>query len=136
MFNELQLRTLHAAIDRVIPPDDFPGGVEAGVADYLTGQLGRDLAHLAVDYPRFCDSLEAEAQARHGQAFAALAVEQQDALLSRVERSEVQADWPLDPAAFFAEFIEHCAEGFYSDPGNGGNRDGVAWRMIGYEVNG
>lgn len=136
MFNDLQLRTLHAAIDRVIPPDDFPGGVEAGVADYLRGQLGRDLAHLAADYPRFCDALEQEAQATHGQAFAALAAEQQDALLTRVERSEVSTDWPLDPAAFFAEFIEHCAEGFYSDPGNGGNRDGVAWRMIGYEVNG
>ena len=136
MFNDLQLRTLHAAIDRVIPPDDFPGGVEAGVADYLHGQLGRDLAHLAVDYPRFCDALEGEAQALHGQAFAALAAEAQDILLARVERAEVETAWPLDPSAFFAAFIEHCAEGFYSDPGNGGNRDGVAWRMIGYEVNG
>ena len=136
MFNERQLQTLHAAIDRVIPADDFPGGVEAGVADYLLKQLGRDLTHLAQDYPRFCDALEAEARASQGQAFAALTDERQDALLTRVERGEVLADWPLDPAAFFAEFIEHCAEGFYSDPGNGGNRDGVAWRMIGYEVNG
>ena len=136
MFNERQLQTLRAAIDRVIPADDFPGGVEAGVADYLLKQLGRDLAHLAQDYPRFTDALEAEAQAAQGQAFAALADAQQDALLTRVEQGEVQADWPLDPAAFFADFVEHCAEGFYSDPGNGGNRDGVAWRMIGYEVNG
>ncbi|MDE0608661.1 MAG: gluconate 2-dehydrogenase subunit 3 family protein [Anaerolineaceae bacterium] len=136
MFNALQLQTLHAAIDRIIPEDDFPGGVEAGVADYLLRQLGRDLAHLAQDYPRFCDALEAEAQAAHGQAFAALEDGQQDDMLTRVEQGEVQADWPLDPAAFFAEFIEHCAEGFYSDPGNGGNRDGVAWRMIGYEVKG
>jgi len=136
MFNALQSQTLHAAIDRIIPEDDFPGGVEAGVADYLLRQLGRDLAHLAQDYPRFCDALEAEAQAAHGQAFAALKDGQQDDMLTRVERGEVQADWPLDPAAFFAEFIEHCAEGFYSDPGNGGNRDGVAWRMIGFEVKG
>lgn len=136
MFNDLQLQTLHAAIDRIIPEDDFPGGVEAGVADYLLGQLGRDLAQLAADYPRFCDALEAEAQAAHGRSFAALGDEQQDSLLTRVERGEVQADWPLEPAAFFAAFIEHCAEGFYSDPGNGGNRDSVAWRMIGYEVNG
>lgn len=136
MFNERQLRTLHAAIDRVIPPDEFPGGVEAGVADYLQGQLKRDLAHLAADYPHFCDALEAEAQATRGQSFAALGDEEQDNLLAQVERGAVQADWPLEPPAFFAAFIEHCAEGFYSDPGNGGNRDGVAWRMIGYEVNG
>ncbi len=136
MFDEGHLPTLHAAIDRIIPPDDFPGGVEAGVADYLLRQLERDLAHLAADYPRFIDGLEAEAQQAHGQAFHELDAAQQDALLTRVERNDLRADWPLDAAAFFAQFAEHCAEGYYSDPGNGGNRDMVAWRMIGYEVNG
>jgi hypothetical protein len=32
--------------------------------------------------------------------------------------------------------VEHSAEGFYSDPGNGGNRDNIAWKMIGFEVTG
>jgi hypothetical protein len=31
---------------------------------------------------------------------------------------------------------EHCAEGFYSDPGNGGNHSESAWKMIGFEVRG
>ena len=136
MFDEEQLRTLHAAIDRIIPEDDYPGGVEAGVADYLLRQLGTDLAQLAADYPRFLDALNAEAQVTHNQDFHALADAQQDNLLTRVEQGEVRTDWPLDAAAFFAQFVEHCAEGFYSDPGNGGNRDGVSWRMIGYEVSG
>ena len=118
------------------PRTSFPGGVEAGVCDYLLRQLGADLAHLEADYPRFVDALNAEAQAAHGMGFAALGDAQQDNLLTRVEQGEVRADWPLDAASFFAQFAEHCAEGFYSDPGNGGNRDGVSWRMIGYEVNG
>ena len=136
MFDEQQLKTLHAAIDRIIPEDEFPGGVEAGVCDYLLRQLGADLAQLEADYPRFVDALNAEAQAAHGMGFAALGDAQQDNLLTRVEQGEVRADWPLDAASFFAQFAEHCAEGFYSDPGNGGNRDGVSWRMIGYEVSG
>jgi len=136
MFDEHQLRTLHAAIDRIIPEDEFPGGVEAGVCDYLLRQLRADLAHLRPDYPRFLAALDDEARAAHDTSFAALADAQQDALLTRVEQGDVRADWPLDPAGFFAQFAEHCAEGFYSDPGNGGNRDGVSWRMIGFEVNG
>ena len=136
MFDEEQLRTLHAAIDRIIPEDEFPGGVEAGVGDYLLRQLGADLAHLGADYRRFVDALNAEAQAAHGMGFAALGDAQQDDLLTRVEQGELRAERPLDLASFFAQFAEHCAEGFYSDPGNGGNRDGVSWRMIGYEVNG
>ena len=32
--------------------------------------------------------------------------------------------------------VEHCAEGFYSNPENGGNKDGIAWEMIGFEVRG
>ncbi len=136
MFDEQQLRTLHAAIDRIIPEDEFPGGVEAGVGNYLLRQLGADLAHLAADYPRFLNALNSEAQLAHNVAFAELGDAQQDALLTRVEQGELRADWPLDAANFFAQFAEHCAEGFYSDPGNGGNRDSVSWRMIGYEVNG
>ena len=136
MFDEQQQQTLHAAIDRIIPEDEFPGGVEAGVCDYLLRQLGADLAHMAGDYVRFVDALNAEAQAAQGMDFTALGEAQQDALLTRVEQGEVRADWPIDAASFFAQFAEHCAEGFYSDPGNGGNRDGVSWRMIGYEVSG
>ena len=136
MFDEQQQQTLHAAIDRIIPADEFPGGVEAGVCDYLLRQLGADLAHMATDYARFVNALNAEAQAAQGMDFAALGEAQQDALLTWVEQGEVRTDWPIDPASFFAQFAEHCAEGFYSDPGNGGNRDGVSWRMIGYEVSG
>jgi gluconate 2-dehydrogenase gamma chain len=32
--------------------------------------------------------------------------------------------------------VNHTMEGFYSDPGNGGNRDAVSWKMIGFEVTG
>ena len=71
-----------------------------------------------------------------GGAFAGLAPDAQDDLLRRVESGDVVTDWPVDPAEFFRAAAEHAAEGYYSDPGNGGNRDGVSWRMIGFEVTG
>jgi hypothetical protein len=43
MFTGRQLATLGALVDRIIPPDDFPSGWEAGVGAYLERQLSRDL---------------------------------------------------------------------------------------------
>lgn len=136
ILTETQRVTLRALIDRIIPLDDFPGGWEAGVGDYLDRQFVGDLSHLLDMYRAGLDALDAEACATAGVDFAVLAPEAQDALLCRIELGEVVTDWPVDPAAFFHAVAEHVAEGFYGDPGNGGNRDGVSWRMIGFEVTG
>ena len=136
MLTELQLATLHALVDRIIPADDFPSGWQAGVGDYLAGQFERDLRPQLERYRAGLDALDAEAQATDGARFAELNTSQQDTLLRRIEVGTVTAAWPTDPAAFFQMAVEHAMEGFYSDPDNGGNHDGVSWRMIGFEVRG
>jgi hypothetical protein len=117
MLSETQGATLRAAIDRVIPPGQDPGGVEAGACDYLVGQLSRDLAPLADDYRAFLDALAREAGGR----FAGLSAAAQDDLLRRFEAS-------AEFGPFFRRFVEHAQEGFFVSP--------VAWRMIGWEVKG
>jgi hypothetical protein len=136
MLTEAQRATLRALVDRLIPADDFPGGWDAGVGDYLDRQFGGDLSESVDLYRSGLDALEVEARATAGVGFVALAPTAQDDLLRRVEVGDVATDWPVDPAEFFRAAAEHAAEGFYGDPGNGGNRDGVSWRMIGFEVTG
>ena len=136
MLTEAQRATLRALVDRLIPADDFPGGWDAGVGDYLDRQFGGDLSESVDLYRSGLDALEVEARAAAGVGFVALAPTAQDDLLRRVEVGDVATDWPVDPADFFRAATEHAAEGFYGDPGNGGNRDGVSWRMIGFEVSG
>jgi hypothetical protein len=136
MLTESQHTALRALVDRIIPADDFPSGWQAGVGDYLAGQFERDLRPQLDHYRIGLDALDAEAQANTGARFAELDAAEQDALLRRIEAGRVTTAWPIDPAAFFQVAVEHAMEGFYSDPGNGGNRDGIAWRMIGFEVRG
>ena len=136
MLTEPQRATLRALIDRLIPADDFPGGWDAGVGDYLERQFAGDLCHLLDVYRAGLDALDVEARVTAGISFAALPPDVQDELLRRVELGEVITDWPVDAAAFFRAATEHAAEGFYGDPGNGGNRGEVSWRMIGFEVTG
>jgi gluconate 2-dehydrogenase subunit 3-like protein len=134
MLTELHQATLRALVDRIIPADDFPSGWQAGVGDYLARQFERDLRPQLDRYRAGLDALDAEAQASAGLRFAELDAADQDALLRRVEAGAVTVAWPIDPVAFFHAAVEHAMEGFYSDPGNGGNRDGVSWRMIGFEA--
>jgi len=47
-LTEDEMRVLEAVVDRLMPPDDSPGALEAGAADYIDGLLGAFL----VDPPR------------------------------------------------------------------------------------
>jgi hypothetical protein len=134
MFTAEQRATLRALVDRIVPPDEFPGGWEAGVGDYLARQLAGDLRAYVEIYRGGLDALDAEARAVGGAPFAALELDAQDSLLARIESGAVATPWPIDAAAFFRDACAHTAEGYYSDPANGGNREGISWRMIGFEV--
>src|SRR5262249_24474741 len=100
--------------------------------DYLARQFARDLAPLLDAYRSGLDQLDCTARAATGAAFTELAPAEQDALLIQVEAG-AHGD---DLARFFRLLVAHAMEGSYGDPGNGGNRDGVTWRMIGFEVRG
>lgn len=119
-------------MDRIVPPDDFPGAWDAGVGDYFARQFDRDFASLLPVYRLGLDAIEAEAQEQYASAFAELGETQQDALLSKIADGEVVTLWQIGPSGFFNQLVHHVQEGFYADPGNGGNRDSIAWKMIGY----
>lgn len=133
LLDARQIETLRAAVDRILPADDAPSGWEAGLGDFFAHLLTREGRFLFPTRSGL-DALDAEARAAGGTPFAALTPDAQDALLSRVEAGDVRADWPFDAADFFRRLVSQAMEGFYADPGNGGNKDGAAWKMVGYRV--
>ena len=125
--------TLRSMMNRIIPRDDFPDAWEAGVGIYLARQFERDLRSQVETYYLGLEALEAESQAFAGKGFTELDTNAQDLMLKRLEAGQVTLSWPVNPTEFFHMIIEHVMEGYYSDPGNGGNRDSIAWRMIGFK---
>jgi hypothetical protein len=124
---------LRSLMNRIIPQDDFPDAWEAGVGNYLARQFERDLRSQVETYHLGLEALEAESQAFAGKGFTELDTSAQDMILSRLEAGQVTLSWLVNPTEFFHMVIEHVMEGYYSDPGNGGNRDSIAWRMIGFK---
>jgi hypothetical protein len=134
VFTAAEFTTLAAVVDRIVPADDFPAGTEAGVLDYLERQFKRELAEQAARYRLGLNAVDAEAHAVYGQPFASLQPARQDDLLRSIEAGDVRTPWAIDAAVFAADLVGHVIEGYYSDPDNGGNRDGISWRMIGFTV--
>ena len=124
---------LRSLMNRIIPQDDFPDAWEAGVGNYLASQFERDLRSQVETYHLGLETLEAESQAFAGKGFTELDTSAQDVILSRLEAGQVLLSWRVNPTEFSHMVIEHVMEGYYSDPGNGGNRDSIAWRMIGFK---
>ena len=120
-------------MNRIIPQDDFPNAWDAGVGDYLARQFEGDLRVQVETYRLGLNALEAESQAFAGKPFTELDTSEQDVILSLLETGQVTNSWPMEPTRFFYTVIEHVMEGYYSDPGNGGNRDSISWHMIGFK---
>ena len=127
-------QTLRAAVNRIVPPDDYPGAWESGVGDYLERLFETDLRAVLEDYRAGLTALEAESFAGFQQSFTSLSEEQQDTVLTRIETGEVLTTWDVAPLVFFNLLVNTTAEGFYSDPEQGGNRDRASWAMTGFEV--
>jgi hypothetical protein len=112
---------------RIIPTTDTPGATEAGViyffdrafADERRDAFGdsRDAFGNARD-----DLLDLNATLRDGTRFADLGTAQQDTVLGTIENS-----------AFFKLMRKMTIFGFFAMSSYGGNKDDVAWDLIGFE---
>jgi gluconate 2-dehydrogenase gamma chain len=154
-FNESEAAFIEAACERLIPADEHgAGALGAGVPNYLDKQLGgawgagerlyrsgpwapgsasqgyqlpftpAELFHQALRV------INHDLDSR-GTPFSKMTAEAQDAYLKSLEGGGADLNGvPSD--VFFAMLLQMTVEGFFSDPVYGGNRDMVAWRMIGF----
>jgi hypothetical protein len=129
----MNTETLRAVVDCLIPPDDFPGAYDAGVGDYIEQLFQTDLADHAEFFRAGIEAIDAEALARYDAPFAVLTPDQQISILKDIEAGAVKRSWPVAPSRFFGMLVNITAEGYYSDPQQGGNRGCVSWIMTGFE---
>jgi hypothetical protein len=122
-----QAAMLSAIAERLIPSDDTgPGAAEAMAARYVLRALAADYREHRAGYARGLTALDARARKQLGAGFAALAAEQQDALLAELEGGDAES------AAFFELVRRHVVEGMFGDPVWGGNAEQAGWKLLGY----
>lgn len=154
-FNESERPFLDAAVDRLIPPDErWPGASGAGVVEYIdrqmAGQWGRgellyrhgpfrqgtpaqgyQLEYTPAELFRRSISAINRHFADQGTSFHQLDNEKKDAYLASLEKGGIDLDG-VPSNVFFEHLLKMTVQGFFADPMYGGNKNKVAWRMIGF----
>lgn len=110
LLDDEEVQVLRRLLDRIIPADDVPGAVDAGADAFILRLLAQN--------PGWSDTYRAGLI-----LWRTVSPEDLDATLAAREG---------DP--FVRLLIQHAMEGFYGDPGQGGNRNGVSWQMVGFRV--
>ena len=123
---------LDAIVARLIPTDaNGPGATEARAARYIDRALGGALASFRDVYRAGLAAVDAYARTSKGAAFAQLSPQNQDAVLTDLERNTASG-FTTGSAAFFNVVLNHTIQGTFCDPYYGGNDRFVGWDLIGY----
>jgi len=121
---------------RIIPSDDAPGAVEAGVVHFIDQQLVTYYRRWSIVYREGLKGVQNISKALYSKSFEALNPEQMDIIFEKIESETVAPE--LNPGRivtrFFNLFVDHCMQGFYGDPRHGGNQDWVSYQMLDLRV--
>ena len=124
--------TLEAIVARLIPTDENgPGAAEARAAHYIDRALVGPLASSRKAYSAGLAAIDVYAQASKGAPFAGLPAQDQDTVLSEMEKNAITGFTP-NSSAFFNLVRTHTIQGTFGDPYYGGNANFVGWDLIGY----
>ena len=151
-----EIRFLDAALERLIPADEFgPGAKEADVAYYIDRQLcstwgthGRNYrsgpwlegtpqqgfqSRLTPQeiYRASIRETNQHSNAKYGKNFEFLSAAQRDEVLHALEEGAI--DLPSVSSKLFFDLLwRNTEEGFFADPLYGGNRDKIGWKLLGF----
>ena len=123
--------TLEAIVARLIPTDaNGPGATEARAARYIDRALSGFLASARDAYRAGLTGIETYARAVKGTAFTQLSPQDQDVVLTDMERNTAKGF--TNAAGFFNLVLSHTMQGTFGDPFYGGNANFVGWDLLGY----
>lgn len=157
-FTSEEAAIVDAFVDRLIPTDDLgPGAKDAGVTTFIDRQLmgpygGHDWLYMQgpfsatplptqglqspltprQQYRQGLAALEAYCKTSFsGRGFVQLTVDEQEKLLTGLEKGEVTLP-NFSSKMLFSAIHSNTMEGFFADPIYGGNRDMAGWKLIGF----
>jgi gluconate 2-dehydrogenase gamma chain len=155
-FTDAEARAVEAIVEQLIPADELSvSGKDAGCAVFIDRQLSGSYGQSSRLYmqgpfangtPEQGDQnnltpceryrlglaeLANHCDTQFQKTFDALDPQQRDQVLNALEQGHVGFK-QIDARVFFQQVLGNTMEGFFADPVYGGNRDMVAWKMIGF----
>lgn len=117
---------LAAVAARIMPTTETPGATEAGVIYFIDRALGAELKGMHAGLRAGLKDLNSSVRKKYPRVarFSELGDGAQDELLTTIEGEQ-----------FFGALWILTIEGFFAMSSHGGNKDNIAWDLIGFEGN-
>ncbi len=131
-FTDAEAETIRAICEQIIPADEDPGAIDAGVPNFIDRQLTGPYRRFQEAYRSGLAGIDETSRAMFGNRFPSLSWNNQTVVLKVLEAGKpVGQTWQTgSAAAFFAMVQDHSLQGFYGSPRHGGNRDYASYRML------
>jgi len=136
-FSENEVKLVEAIAEQIIPANNWPGGMDAGLANFIDIQLHRPIPPLSRELPQGppLAVLENTCRNKFHHTFENLSWDSQTAVLKDMEAGRLEGNiWRKEFSEYFFELLRsHCLQGYYGSPRHGGNKNFVSYKMIGLD---
>ncbi len=123
---------LDALVEQIIPTDEWPGGRDAGVTNFIDKQLVGPYTRYQETYRKGLLAIRETCKANYQKGFEELNWDEQTKFLKKMEAGKMVGQlWEkgLD-RQFFGLIRNHSMQGFYGSPCHGGNKNNVSYKML------
>lgn len=131
-FTDAEASLIDAVAEQIIPSDDWPGGKESGVTNFIDKQLMGPYKRFRAIYRKGMAAMQSTCISSYHMKFEELKWDQQTTFLETMEAGKMDgSDWSDGFDRTFFELVrDHSMQAFYGSPIHGGNRNKISYKMI------
>ena len=131
-FTDSEARLMDALADQIIPADDWPGGSDSDVTNFIDRQLIGPYIRFQAKYKKGLAAIEKTCKERFGKRFEELDWKEQTLFLETMEAGKMKGPgWTEGfDREFFGMIREHSMQSFYGSPRHGGNKNNISYKML------
>jgi gluconate 2-dehydrogenase gamma chain len=131
-FTNDEAKLMDAIADQIIPADEWPGGRESGVTNFIDKQLVGPYVRFQSKYRNGLLAIQDTCQNLYFKKFEELDFENQTLFLEMMEAGKMEGEnWKEKfDREFFALVRDHSLQSYYGSPRHGGNNKNMSYKML------
>jgi gluconate 2-dehydrogenase gamma chain len=131
-FTTSEAQLMDALADQIITPDEWPGGHESGVTNFIDRQLVGPYVRFQAKYRKGMTTIRETCEIRYGKKFEDLGWDEQTVFIETMEAGKMkEPSWAGGfDKEFFSMIRDHAMQSFYGSPRHGGNKNNMSYKML------
>jgi len=131
-FTNSEALLIDAVSEQIIPTDEWPGGRDSGVTNFIDKQLVGPYVRFQLKYRKGIAAFQETCEARFQKKFEDLDWDEQTVFLEIIEAGNLKE--PVWAGGFDREFFsmvrDHSMQAYYGSPIHGGNKNKMSYKML------